>query len=47
MKFIYSKWHNNYPFVIGHTYEATKYKPGWLMIDGQLYRHSCFTEVTA
>lgn len=38
----YIKEHNNYDFKIGCEYEAIKYKDGWLMIDGQLYRAECF-----
>jgi len=44
---MYVKWHNNYPFGIGYRYEAEKYKDGWLLIDGQLYREECFEVVTA
>ncbi|MEK4488335.1 hypothetical protein NYE44_01610 [Paenibacillus sp. FSL L8-0493] len=40
---IYSKWHNNYSFVLGQPYAAIFYKPGWLLIDGQLYRAEHFT----
>lgn len=42
---IYTKEHNNYPFGIGYEYEAQQYKPGWLMIDGQLYRDEHFQRV--
>jgi len=42
MKVVYTQWHNNYDFVLGETYEASAYKKGWLLIDGQLYREECF-----
>jgi hypothetical protein len=42
LKVIYTRWHNNYGFVIGQEYEATVYKMGWLQIDGQLYRTEHF-----
>lgn len=44
MKVTYSKQHNNYDFVLGQSYEAVLYKPGWLLIDGQLYREECFSK---
>ncbi|MEK4880150.1 MULTISPECIES: hypothetical protein [Paenibacillus] len=45
MKVTYFKWHNNYDLLIGASYQATRYKPGWLLIEGVLYREECFTEV--
>jgi len=39
------KWHNNYDLILGNEYEAQKYKKGWLLIEGQLYREDCFEEV--
>ena len=42
MKVKYVKSHNNYDFVVGQVYEASKYKNGWLMIEGQLYREEQF-----
>lgn len=42
MKVKYVKNHNNYDFVF---YEASKYKNGWLMIEGQLYREECFDKM--
>lgn len=45
MKVIYNKWHSNYDFVLGEVYEASLYKDGWLLIDGQLYRSECFKTV--
>ena len=42
MKVKYVKSHNNYDFILGQVYEASKYKNGWLMIEGQLYREECF-----
>ena len=40
------KWHNNYDFTLGETYKANKYKEGWLLIDGQLYREEYFEKTT-
>lgn len=45
MNVVYNKWHNNYDFVLGQVYEAQRYKKGWLMIEGQLYRENCFEVV--
>lgn len=45
MKVKYVKNHNNYDFSLGQVYEASKYKNGWLMIEGQLYREECFDKV--
>lgn len=45
MKVKYVKWHNNYPFVLGQTYSALSYKPGWLLIQGQLYREEQFEKI--
>lgn len=45
MKVKYVKYHNNYDFVLGQVYEASKYKDGWLMIEGQLYREEYFDRV--
>lgn len=42
MKVKYVKSHNNYDFILGQVYEAIKYKNGWLMIEGQLYREEQF-----
>lgn len=42
MRVLYVKEHANYPFGIGYEYDASKYKEGWLMIDGQLWREDCF-----
>ena len=42
MKVKYVKNHNNYDFALGQVYEASKYKNGWLMIEGQLYREEQF-----
>ncbi|MDH6427249.1 MULTISPECIES: hypothetical protein [Paenibacillus] len=42
MKVRYAKWHNNYDLVIGEEYQASRYKPGWLLIDGVLYRSEHF-----
>lgn len=39
---IYMQLHNNYPFSLGKIYEAQRYKAGWLLIDGQLYRDMYF-----
>ena len=36
MKVKYIKEHNNYDFVLGEVYAASKYKEGWLLIEGQL-----------
>lgn len=44
---IYSTFHNNYDLEIGESYEATKYKPGWLLINGVLYREEYFSPYTA
>ena len=41
----YIKQHNNYDFVIGQECKASKYKKGWLLIDGQLYREECFVKI--
>lgn len=45
MKVKYIKEHNNYDFTLNKEYIATKYKDGWLLIDGQLYREECFEEI--
>ena len=45
LKVIYVKYHNNYDFTLGKEYEAQKYKEGWLLIQGQLYRQNCFKQV--
>lgn len=45
MKVKYVKNHNNYDFALGQVYEASKYRDGWLMIEGQLYREECFDRV--
>lgn len=42
MTVTYIKWHNNYDFELGKKYQAQKYKDGWLLIDGQLYRENYF-----
>lgn len=45
MKVKYIKEHNNYNFILGKEYEANKYKDGWLLVEGQLYREECFESV--
>ena len=45
MKVRYIKEHINYDFILGKEYEATRYKRGWLMIEGQLYREECFKNI--
>lgn len=42
MKVKYVEFHNNYPFVVGKTYDALKHDDKWIDIDGQLYRIECF-----
>lgn len=46
MRVVYVKWHNNYDFELGKEYEAKRYKEGWLLIEGQLYREECFKKVS-
>lgn len=45
MTVIYKKWHNNYDLKLGDKYKALKYKDGWLLIDGVLYREECFAVI--
>ncbi|MBY0024524.1 hypothetical protein H7K28_15040 [Paenibacillus polymyxa] len=45
MRVIYIKWHANYEELkLGETYQATRYKPGWMLIGTVLYRAGCFEE---
>lgn len=45
MKVKYIKEHNNYNFILEKEYEASKYKDGWLLIEGQLYREEHFENI--
>lgn len=45
MKVKYIKEHNNYNFILGQEYESSKYKDGWLLIEGQLYREEYFENI--
>lgn len=45
MKVKFIREHNNYSFILGKEYEASKYKDGWLLIKGQLYREEYFENI--
>jgi hypothetical protein len=47
MKVVYARWHNNYEeLTLGKTYEAIRYKVGWLLIGAVLFREESFDKLT-